>query len=131
MSPCPCGKTGFRYRIVGRTDDMLKVKGVIVYPAAIAGLLQKFVPRLSGEFRIVLTERPPLVSPPLKIKVEKGSECPNEKLKELEKELEDAFHSQLKIRPSIIWQETGELERSTYKGEKFEKLYKKEKSSNK
>jgi len=125
MSPCPCGKTGFRYKVVGRTDDMLKVKGVIVYPAAIAGLLQNFVPRLSGEFRIVLTEKPPLVTPPLKIKVEKGPECQAEKLKELEKELEGTFHNQLKIRPSIIWQETGELERSTYKGEKFEKLYKK------
>jgi len=123
MSPCPCGKTGFRYRIVGRTDDMLKVKGVIVYPAAVSGVLEGFAPRLSGQFRIVLTEKPPLVVPPLKIKIETGKDFPKEKLGELESELLEAFHSRMKISPKIIWQKTGELERSTYKGQKFEKQY--------
>ena len=124
MSPCPCGKSGFRYKVVGRTDDMLKVKGTIVYPAAIAGLLQSFAPRLTGEFRLVLTEKPPLVVPPLKIKIEKGIGFPQDLLPELGNELMEAFHGKLKIRPEIIWQEPGELERSTYKGKKFEKHYK-------
>jgi len=123
VSPCPCGRTGFRYRIVGRTDDMLKVKGVIVYPAAVTGLLQTFAPRVTGEYRIVLTERPPLVVPPLKIKIERGPDYPAEKIGELENELLEAFHSRMKIRPQIIWQEPGELARSTYKGQKFEKAY--------
>jgi len=34
------------------------------------------------------------------------------------------FHGKMKIRPEIIWQEPGELERSTYKGKALEKLYK-------
>jgi phenylacetate-CoA ligase len=123
VSPCPCGKSGFRYKIVGRTDDMLKVKGVIVYPAAITGLLESFAPRVTGEFRIVLTEKPPMVVPPLKIKVERGTDYPVDKLEELEKELLEGFHGKMKISPKIIWQEPGELERSTYKGKKFEKLY--------
>ncbi len=122
-SPCPCGRTGFRYRIVGRTDDMLKVKGIIVYPAAVSGLLEGFAPRVTGEFRIVLTERPPRVVPPLKIKIERGAGFPEERLGELEEELGRAFHDRMKIRPKIIWQEPGELDRSTYKGKKFEKLY--------
>jgi phenylacetate-CoA ligase len=124
MSPCPCGRTGFRYRIVGRTDDMLKVKGVIVYPAAVTGLLETFAPRVTGEFRIVLTERPPLVIPPLKIKIEHGPDVREGGLRDLEKELLEAFHVRLKIRPEILWQKPGELERSTYKGKKFEKAYK-------
>lgn len=123
MSQCPCGKTGFRYRIVGRTDDMLKVKGVIVYPAAVSGVLESFAPKVSGQFRIVLTEKPPLVIPPLKIKIEMGKDFPEENIGELEKELLEAFHSRMKISPKIIWQKTGELERSTYKGQKFEKRY--------
>ncbi|MBW1798039.1 MAG: AMP-binding protein [Deltaproteobacteria bacterium] len=110
MSPCPCGKTGFRYKIVGRTDDMLKVKGVIVYPAAVTGLLQTFAPKVTGEFRILLTEKPPLVIPPLKIRIERGSDYPADKLGDLEKELLDAFHSRMKIRHEIIWQEPGELD---------------------
>ena len=123
MSPCPCGQTGFRYRIVGRTDDMLKVKGVIVYPTAVSGVIESFAPRVSGQFRIVLTEKPPMVVPPLKIKIEMGKDFPETNLEELEEELLDAFHARMKIRPKIIWQKAGELERSTYKGQKFEKRY--------
>ncbi len=126
MSPCPCGQTGFRYKIVGRTDDMLKVKGVIVYPAQITGVLNGFSPRLTGAFRIVLTEEPPLVVPPLKIKVEYGADYPSDKLEGLEQELLDAFHTKMKIRPTIIWQQPGELDRSTYKGQTFEKAYEKQ-----
>ncbi len=33
--PCPCRRTGFRLRIVGRTDDMLILRGVNVFPSAI------------------------------------------------------------------------------------------------
>jgi len=29
----------------------------------------------------------------------------------------------MKISPKIIWQKAGELDRSTYKGQKFEKQY--------
>ena len=123
MSPCPCGQTGFRYRIVGRTDDMLKVKGVIVYPAQITGVLEGFSPLVTGEYRIVLTEKPPLVIPPLKIKIERGVDYPREKLDILENDLLETFHSKMKLRPEIIWQEPGELDRSTYKGQKFEKVY--------
>ncbi len=122
-SPCPCGDTGFRYKIVGRTDDMLKVKGVIVYPAAVTGLLEGFVPQVTGQFRIVLTEKPPLVVPPLKIKIERGADFPEANVGELEVELLEAFHRKMKIRPKITWVKPGELERSTYKGQKFEKRY--------
>lgn len=123
VSPCPCGKTGFRYKVVGRTDDMLKVKGVIVYPTMIEGVVSSFAPRVTGEYRIVLTEKPPRVIPPLKVKIERGEEFPSEKLGELEAEMKEAFHAKAKCTPEIIWVEPGELERSTYKGQVFEKPY--------
>ncbi len=35
-SPCPCGRTGVRMsRIIGRTDDMLIIRGVNVFPSQI------------------------------------------------------------------------------------------------
>lgn len=122
-SPCPCGRTGIRYKVVGRTDDMLKVKGAIVYPTMVEGVVGGFVPRVTGQFRIVLTEKPPRVVPPLKIKIERGEDLPEDKLPELEKEMKEAFHAKAKFTPEIIWVEAGELERSTYKGQVFEKLY--------
>jgi len=115
VSPCPCGATGFRYRIVGRVDDMLKVKGVIVYPAAIDSVISSFIPRVTGEFRIALDEPPPRVVPPLKLRVERGTETPESALPQLEKDLLQAMKERLKFTPKILWLKPNELERSAHK----------------
>ncbi len=124
-SPCPCGKSGFRYKIVGRTDDMLKVKGVMVYPAQIKNVVESFIPRTTGEFRILLDERPPRVVPPLKIKIEFGEGLNKEDLDQLNKEMEAKMHGEVKIRPEIEWIEPKSLERSDKKTKYIEKLYEK------
>jgi phenylacetate-CoA ligase len=121
--PCPCGYSGFRYKIVGRADDMLKVKGVPVYPAAIEGVIQSFVPRVTGHFRIVLTEKPPRVVPPLKLRVEHGKEVKEEELDTLAEEIGEEMHRLLKIRPAITWLRPGTLERAATKTQLLEKKY--------
>jgi phenylacetate-CoA ligase len=121
--PCPCGLSGFRYKVVGRTDDMLKVKGTMVYPNMIRKVIESFVPRVTGQFRIVLEEPPPRVVPPLKLKVEHGEAVLDEKLNELAGEIADDMSQKIKVRPKIIWVKPGVLERSTYKGKVFEKQY--------
>jgi phenylacetate-CoA ligase len=121
--PCPCGRTGFRYKVVGRADDMLKVKGVMVYPSHIKGVINEFVPRVTGEMRIVLDEKPPRVVPPLKVRVEHVEGLTVEELNVLEKEIVEATSKRLKISPKILWAEPGSMERSHYKGQTFEKLY--------
>ena len=122
-SPCPCGKSGFRYKIVGRTDDMLKVKGVMVYPAQIKNVVESFIPRTTGEFRILLDEPPPRVVPPLKVKIEFGDDVKREELDQLTKEMEEKMHREVKIRPAIDWIEPKSLERSDKKTQYIEKLY--------
>ncbi|MEW5723869.1 MAG: AMP-binding protein [Thermodesulfobacteriota bacterium] len=125
--PCPCGRTGFRYRVVGRADDMLKIKGVIVYPAAIDGVIAGFIPRVTGEFRIVLDEPPPRVVPPLKLKIEHGAGVAPEELPALAKEIEEAMKNKLKFTPGITWLPPLTLERSTYKTRLIEKAYQEKK----
>ena len=125
--PCPCGRSGFRYKVIGRSDDMLKVKGVMVYPSHIKGVINEFVPRVTGEMRIVLDEKPPRVVPPLKIRVEHAEGILGEKLTGLGNEIADTMSKKLKISPTIIWAEPGSLERSHYKGQTFEKTYEEEK----
>jgi phenylacetate-CoA ligase len=114
-SPCPCGATGFRYRIMGRVDDMLKVKGVIVYPAAIDSVIASFIPRVTGEFRIRLDEPPPRVVPPLRLRIERGEQTAESAVPELEVELLKAMKERLKITPQISWLAPHALERSTHK----------------
>ena len=49
---CPCGRRYPRLgTIMGRTDDMMKIKGVNVYPAQIEEILKEF-PELSSEYQI-------------------------------------------------------------------------------
>ena len=51
--PCECGRTTPRFRVLGRTDDMIVIRGVNVYPSAVSGVIHEFG-ELSGEFRIRL-----------------------------------------------------------------------------
>jgi phenylacetate-CoA ligase len=51
--PCPCGRTAPRFRVIGRSDDMVTVRGLNVFPTAVAAVVNGFA-ELSGEYRIVL-----------------------------------------------------------------------------
>jgi phenylacetate-CoA ligase len=124
-SPCPCGRSGFRYKIVGRTDDMLKVKGVMVYPAQIKDVVESFTPRTTGAFRILLDEPPPRVVPPLKLRIEAGRDVNPDERQRLHREVEEKMHQLVKIRPAIEWVEPMSLERSDKKTQYIEKLYEK------
>jgi phenylacetate-CoA ligase len=121
--PCACGMTGWRYEIVGRSDDMLKVKGVMVYPAAIEAVIKAFVPQVTGAFRIVLTEPPPRVVPPLRLKVEQGAGLSDADRASLEERILDRMQRELKIRPAIEWLPAGTLPRSVKKTPLIEKAY--------
>lgn len=51
---CPCGSPYPRHdRLLGRSDDMIKIKGVNVFPGQIDAVLSK-VPGVSSEYQIVL-----------------------------------------------------------------------------
>ncbi len=69
-SPCPCGRTGPRVRCVGRTDDMLIVRGVNVFPSAVREVVSGFAPAVSGQ--ILVRPQAPGVKqePPLPVSVE-------------------------------------------------------------
>ncbi|MCX5880386.1 MAG: phenylacetate--CoA ligase family protein, partial [Deltaproteobacteria bacterium] len=110
-----------------RSDDMLKVKGVMVYPSHIKGLINQFVPRVTGEMRIILDEKPPRVVPPLKIRLEHAEGLTEAQVNALDKEIVEAMSKKLKISPAIVWAEPGSLERSHYKGQTFEKTYEQKK----
>jgi len=51
--PAPCGRTGPRFRVVGRADDMVVVRGINVFPTQVAACVTA-QSELSGEYRIAL-----------------------------------------------------------------------------
>ena len=52
--PCACGRTAWRFRIAGRTDDMFNVRGVNVFPTAVRAVVAGLPELLSGHLRIDL-----------------------------------------------------------------------------
>ena len=61
-----------RLRCNGRTDDMLIVRGVNVWPSAVKDVVTGFRPDVSGEVPISVEGPGPQVDPPLRITVELG-----------------------------------------------------------
>ncbi len=118
---CGCGRTGFVVSCIGRTDDMLIVSGVNVYPAAVRDVLGAFQPRITGELVIELYEKPPTVRPPMKIRVEHGPD-PGD-LASLKKEIEHLLREKLIFPSDITLVPPGSLPTYEYKAKLTEKHY--------
>jgi phenylacetate-CoA ligase len=84
---CPCGRTGFKLRCIGRTDDMLIVLGVNVFPSAVRDVVSSFHPQTTGEIQIVLDEPGPKVMPPLRVVAERGASASPELASDVEKKI--------------------------------------------
>jgi phenylacetate-CoA ligase len=118
--PCPCGLPGMRFKIVGRTDDMLIVKGVNIYPEAIRNALLAFAPQVTDRFRIALPQPGPAVRPPLRLRVEFGEGVQTADLPGLEQALLIYFRTELRIAPLIEWLPPGTLPRESHKTQYIE-----------
>ena len=46
--PCSCGRTSVRVRCIGRTDDLLIVRGTNLFPTALREVVAEFRPRVGG-----------------------------------------------------------------------------------
>ncbi len=67
---CACGRTAPRVRCIGRTDDMLILRGVNVFPSAVREVVAGFVPEVSGVIAIRPRRRGVKQAPPLPVVVE-------------------------------------------------------------
>jgi len=118
---CECGRTSFRIRCIGRTDDMLILLGVNVFPSAIKDVVTSFRTRTTGDMIVLLDEPGPKVEPPLRIQVEYTS---GEKdLEALKKELENVLREKLVFRADVELVPEGTLPRFEMKAKLIRKLY--------
>ena len=114
---CECGRTlPYQSRIKGRSDDMMKVKGVIVFPSQIEAALMK-VDGVSDNYQIIKTKQGNITSlsvevEPTEVRFKEGH------LDDLEKQAEDEIYSVLNlhvpvkaIQPKTIPRSTGKAKR--------------------
>ena len=115
--PCECGRTlPIQSRIKGRSDDMMKVKGVIVFPSQIEAALLN-IEGLSGNYQIIKTKQGSMAT--LSVEIEPTEERYKEKhLDDLEKKAEEEIYSILNLHipvkvvpPQSIPRSTGKAKR--------------------
>ena len=112
-SKCSCGRTTLRVRCIGRTDDMLIVRGVNVFPSAVREVVNRFVPKVNGFIAVRPAKRGVKQEPPLKIAVELAEGvAPDPKLAAA---IGEAIRSALIFSPEVVLLPNGSLPRSEYK----------------
>ena len=117
-SPCPCGRTSPRLRCIGRTDDMLIVRGVNVFPAAVREVVSAFAPAVSGHILVKPRAQGPRQDPPLPVSVElaEGRSADPALAQSIRERLRDVLVVQTDV-DLVPW---GSLARSEYKSKLVE-----------
>jgi phenylacetate-CoA ligase len=113
MTPCACGRTGPRVRCVGRTDDMLIVRGVNVFPAAIRDVVGAFAPSVSGHILVRPRGAGVKQEPPLPVTVELARDVAADD--ELARAIRERLRSVLVVSMNVELVPFGTLQRSEYK----------------
>jgi phenylacetate-CoA ligase len=117
-SPCKCGRPGPRIRCIGRTDDMLIVRGVNVFPSAVREVVNEFTPQVSGHILVRAPAQGVKQEPPLPVSVELASgEQENDELAEA---IQTKLREVLTVRTSVELVPWGSLSRSEYKSKLVE-----------
>ena len=116
-SPCECGRTLARFEggLLGRADDMVIIRGVNVYPAAIENLIHQF--SAVDEFQVTFRTQREMQHLEVEIEVHSGSDA--EQVRAL---VEQAIYRALSLRPAVILAAPGALARFEMKARRFQRL---------
>lgn len=120
-SRCECGRRSFRVRCIGRTDDMLILLGVNVFPSAIKDVVASLGPRTTGEIQVLLDKPGPSVEPPMKIQVEHSKAVTD--LSALKRDIENLLKEKLVFKADVHLVPEGALPRYEMKAKLIRKLY--------
>jgi phenylacetate-CoA ligase len=114
-SLCQCGRSDMALRggIVGRTDEMVIVRGVNIYPTAIEDVLRRFSE--IAEYQVAVDRSGSLVE--LRLQIEPTTECA--KPSDLPTQVEAALHSTFNLRIPVTLAAIGALPRFEMKGKRW------------
>ena len=120
--PCPCGST---FRLIkggvqGRADDITKVKGVLLSPAAIEEVVRS-IDGLGDEYEVVVDKLGDIDR--IKLKVETMPGC-EDQVKALETQLKDQLRLKTNLGYRIEFYDYGRLPRYEVKARRFKDLRK-------
>ncbi|MBD3352173.1 MAG: AMP-binding protein [Candidatus Lokiarchaeota archaeon] len=118
---CACGRTHARHdKITGRTDDMLIIHGINVFPSQIESVLMD-IPQLAGYYEIVVDRKDLGSLDKVTIRIELTEEHFSDKVKDIEaftKEVADKLYSSLLFHAKIELVPPGTIPRSVGKAQR-------------
>lgn len=109
---CSCGRNGFLFKVMGRTDNMIVVKGINFFPNCLQGMFRRFQGILTGEYRIVV---PPKPHKSLGLQVELVNPEQHEELNRLKGRIEDIVRTEHSIRVEVDFVPKGTFVKSENK----------------
>jgi phenylacetate-CoA ligase len=117
-TPCVCGRYELALEggILGRTDDMIVIRGVNVYPSAVEEIVRGCGG--VGEYQVQVNTIQAL--PELSLEVEPGPDCQDARA--LARKLEREFEIALSLRVPITLVPAGSLPRFDLKGKRWRKI---------
>ena len=98
-SQCRCGLDSFKFNIIGRSDDMLVIKGLNIFPSQIKSVISKYLNILTGGFRIIIDTPPPIEN--LYIKIEYYQESSLAEIAEVKEQVKKDIKDYFFISPII------------------------------
>ena len=120
--PCACGRTHRRMlRVTGRSDDMLIIRGVNVYPSQVEAHLVGF-PGLAPHYQIVLTREGPMDA--MTVEVELTTPAPADELflGRMAAEVRDHLKAMVGVTCEVVLKAPGEVPRSQGKAVRVKDL---------
>jgi phenylacetate-CoA ligase len=120
--PCVCGRTHRRMlRVTGRSDDMLIIRGVNVYPSQVEAFLVGF-PGLAPHYQLVLTREGPMDA--VTVEVELAAPAPRDELSaaKVAAEVRDHLKTMVGVTCEVVLKAPGEVPRSQGKAVRVKDL---------
>lgn len=117
---CVCGRTSYRLApIQGRTDDMLKIKGVNLFPSEIESVVLEF-PQVSPNYQLILRRENMLDTLEIVVELVDGTLLERfSEIEKLENEMKERLHSVLGLRAKLRLAEPKSIERTTGKAKRI------------
>ena len=117
LTPCSCGRTFARFDggLLGRSDDMVTIRGVNVYPTAIENVIRQF--GSVDEFQVTVTTVHEMHQLEVEIEVVSGNDTEH-----VRTHVEQAIYHALSLRPTVKVARPGTLAHFEMKARRFRRL---------
>jgi phenylacetate-CoA ligase len=117
LKACDCGRTFARFDggLLGRSDDMVIIRGVNVYPTAIENVIRQF--GSVDEFQVTVTTAHEMYQLEVEIEVRSGND-----IEQVRTRVEEAIFHALSLRPSVKVAKPGTLAHYEMKARRFRRL---------